>query len=69
MKPQTCLESFKQTGCGELRIQAAARYFRLIINLNWNVSMVPERIIVMGDEAFVLTRGEWGVEGDEPARL
>ena len=31
--------------------------------------MEPEKIIVMGDEAFVLTRGSWGVVGEVPARL
>jgi ketosteroid isomerase-like protein len=49
--------------------QAAADYFRLIIDAGWAVEMVPEKIIVMGDEAFVLTRGAWGVEGEEPVRL
>jgi ketosteroid isomerase-like protein len=48
---------------------AAASYFRLIIDAGWAVEMVPEKIIVMGNEAFVLTRGSWGVEGEEPARL
>lgn len=49
--------------------QAAADYFKAIIDLGWAVEMVPERIIVMGNEAFVLTRGAWGVEGEDPARL
>jgi len=31
--------------------------------------MVPERIAVMADEAFVLTRAAWGVIAAEPARL
>lgn len=48
---------------------AAAKYFKLIIDSGWNVEMVPEKIIVMGNEAFVITQGRWGVEGDEPARL
>lgn len=47
----------------------AADYFRLIIASGWNVEMTPEKVIVMGDEAFVITRGAWGVEGEEPARL
>ena len=49
--------------------QAAADYFRLIIESGWNVEMTPEKIIVMGDEAFVITRGAWGVAGEVPARL
>lgn len=49
--------------------EAAADYFKQIIDLGWAVEMVPERIIVMGNEAFVITRGAWGVEGEEPARL
>jgi ketosteroid isomerase-like protein len=48
---------------------AAAEYFRLIIESGWIVEMEPEKIIIMGDEAFVLTRGAWGIAGDEPARL
>ena len=49
--------------------QAAADYFKLIIGTGWDVNMEPEKIIVMGDEAFVLTRGSWGVVGEVPARL
>lgn len=49
--------------------EAAAAYFKLIIDLGWAVDMTPERVVVMGEEAFVLTRGAWGIEGDEPARL
>ena len=49
--------------------EAAERYFKLIIDLGWAVEMVPERIVVMGNEAFVLTRGAWGIEGEEPARV
>ncbi|WP_336951348.1 nuclear transport factor 2 family protein [Sphingobium aromaticivastans] len=49
--------------------QAAADYFRLIIESGWNVEMDPQKIVVMGDEAFVITHGKWGVEGEEPARL
>lgn len=48
---------------------AAEKYFKLIIDLGWHVEMTPERIIVMGNEAFVITRGAWGVIGDPPARL
>lgn len=48
---------------------AAAQYFKLIIDSGWNVEMVPEKIVVMGNEAFVITQGCWGVEGDDPARL
>ena len=49
--------------------EAAAEYFRLIIGSGWNVEMTPQQIIVMGDEAFVITRGCWGVAGEDPARL
>ena|ERR1700756_3819255 len=49
--------------------EQAANYFRLIIDSGWDVEMTPERIIVMGDEAFVITRGAWGVAGETPARL
>jgi ketosteroid isomerase-like protein len=49
--------------------KAAEDYFKLIIGSGWNVEMVPQQIIVMGDEAFVLTQGAWSVEGDPPARL
>ena len=48
---------------------AAADYFSLIIGTGWDVEMEPEKIIVMGDEAFVITRGSWGVRGEVPARL
>lgn len=48
---------------------AAEVYFRQIIDAGWAVEMLPEKIIVMGNEAFVITRGAWGVEGEEPARL
>jgi ketosteroid isomerase-like protein len=49
--------------------EAAAAYFKLIIESGWDVEMIPERIIIMGDEAFVVTRGRWGVTGTEPAHL
>ncbi|WP_311269574.1 nuclear transport factor 2 family protein [Sphingobium sp. WCS2017Hpa-17] len=49
--------------------QAAADYFRLIIASGWNVEMRPRQIIVMGDEAFVITDGQWGVEGEAPVKL
>jgi ketosteroid isomerase-like protein len=49
--------------------EAAAEYFRLIIGSGWDVRMKPEKIIIMGDEAFVITRGSWGVSGEIPARL
>lgn len=48
---------------------AAEAYFKAIIDLDWGIEMVPERIAVMGDEAFVLTRAAWGVIGAEPAHL
>lgn len=49
--------------------EAAAEYFKLIIGTGWDVEMEPEKIIVMGDEAFVITRGRWGVAGEVPAQL
>lgn len=49
--------------------EAAADYFKLIIGTGWDVNMEPEKIIVMGDEAFVITRGNWGVADEPPARL
>lgn len=49
--------------------KAAAKYFKAIIDSNWVIEMLPKKIAVMGDEAFSLTRGTWGAEGEEPARL
>lgn len=49
--------------------EAAADYFKAIIDLGWRIEMAPERIVIMGHEAFVLTRGSWGVAGEDPARL
>ncbi len=49
--------------------EAAAAYFRLIIDAGWSIEMVPERIVVMGDEAFVVTRGAWSAGDEAPSRL
>ncbi|MGI9305185.1 MAG: nuclear transport factor 2 family protein [Gammaproteobacteria bacterium] len=48
---------------------AAAEYFQIIINMNWHIEMKPRHIIVMGNEAFSITRAQWGVEGEQPAKL
>jgi ketosteroid isomerase-like protein len=48
---------------------AAEAYFKSVIAYGWDIRMEPEKIAVMGDEAFVLTRAAWGAAGDEPARL
>jgi hypothetical protein len=42
---------------------AAEDYFRLVIGLGWTIEMIPERIVVMGDEAFVLTHAAWAEPG------
>jgi len=48
---------------------AAREYFRMIIGYGWDIEQQPERLIVMGDEAFVLTRARWNMPGEEPIGL
>ncbi|NIB38993.1 SnoaL-like domain-containing protein [Pseudomaricurvus alkylphenolicus] len=49
--------------------EAAAEYFQSVIAYGINVNMTAEKIIVMGNESFVLTRAIWWKDGDEPERL
>ena len=48
---------------------AAEEYFKLIIDSGWDIEMTPERIVVMGDKAFVVTIGSWSFDGAPPSRL
>lgn len=48
---------------------AAADYFQMIINTGWNVEMEPEKVVAMGNEAFVITNAQWGAPSEPPVRL
>jgi|GEM_PF-4051692 len=49
--------------------EQAAAYFRSIIDYGINVEMSPEKIIVMGNESFVITRASWSSASHAPEHL
>ena len=52
-----------------IRRDSARDYFKRMVETGWSIVLAPERIAVMGDEAFVLTYAAWGQAGEPQTQL
>jgi hypothetical protein len=46
-----------------------AKFFRDTVASGFDIEMVPERIVIIENEALSVTRAAWGMAGTPPAKL